>query len=117
MFARKKNIKLRQQRVDILMNRMSCTNDDGSISSVPRGADTESESNVLSNKEQEERDRLIAERLSREFQMENKLKLTALRFKRSEGAYSFRRIRKKQPTDEDEKKSEVRESQRRSQRL
>ena len=70
MFARKKNIKLRQQRVDILMHRMNCTNDDGSTSGVPHGVDTESGSNVLSKKEQEERDRLIAERLSREYHME-----------------------------------------------
>ena len=49
--------------------------------------DTESGYNVHSKNEQEERDRLIAERLSREYKMESKLKLTALLFKGSEGAY------------------------------
>ena len=34
LFARKKNIKLRQQRLDILMHYMNCTNDDGSTSPV-----------------------------------------------------------------------------------
>ena len=128
----KKSIPLRQQRVDTLMNkRMS--NDDESTCSLPVSADRECESesdlSVISERRDrsefatesayksyiEEQDRLYAERLNREYQMEEKLKLTAFRFKGSENAYSFRK--KSTAASESEKTVEtVKRSQRLSQR-
>ena len=99
---------LRQQRVDTLMNKQN-SNDDESTCTLPSAADTECESesdlSVVSERRDrsefptesaykaymEEQDRLYAERLNKEYQMEDKLKLMAFHFKGSEGAYSFLR--------------------------
>ena len=128
----KKGIVLRQQRVDTLMHKQN-SNDDESTCTLPSAADTECESesdlSVVSERRDrsefatesaykayiEEQDRLYAERLNKEYQMEEKLKLTAFRFKGSEGAYSFRK--KAVAASENEKTVEtVKRSQRLSQR-
>ena len=128
----KKHIVLRQQRVDTFMHKQN-SNDDESTCTLPSAADTECESesdlSVVSERRDrsefptesaykayvEEQDRLYAERLNKEYQMEEKLKLTAFRFKGSEGAYSFRK--KAVAALENEKTVEtVKRSQRLSQR-
>ena len=126
----KKRTMLRQQRVDDLINKQN-SNEDESTCSLPPAADSECESvsdlSVISERRDrtefateaaykayvEEQDRLYAERLNKEYEMEEKLKLTAFRFKGSEGAYSFRR-KKSTTVSENEKTAEpVRRSQRR----
>ena len=125
----KKRTMLGQQRIDALINKRN-SNDDESTCSLPPAADTECESisdlSVISERRDrsefateaaykaylEEQDRLYAERLNKEYEMEEKLKLTAFRFKGSEGAYSFRR--KKSTVSENEKTAgTVKRSQRR----
>ena len=49
----------------------------------------------------EEQDRLYAKRLNKEYEMEEKLRLTIFHFKESKGAYSFRR--KKSTVSKNEK--------------
>ena len=95
---------LRQQRVDTFMHKQN-SNDDESTCTLPSAADTECESesslSIVSEQRDrsefatdsayrayvEEQDRLFAQQLSKEYQMEEKLKLMAFRFKGSEGAY------------------------------
>ena len=101
----KKGLAAGQQRLDVMMGRQNARGGEASVAasdsvSVPSAVSEQLDRSHFDTdaEYQEYQDRLFAEKMQREFELEMKFALSAIRCKGSEGEYSLRRRKATEPS-------------------